>query len=105
MRTSLLRRLLRRGEPEMKPLAMRTTWGDFAHRMHRAIEIDIQVELGEVTLAELKAMQLTRPVPIIDHGAPTEAAPSLPRYWFYSDETVAMDPKRTQTMETAIFEA
>lgn len=98
MRTSLRRWLLYRREPKIKPLALRTTWGDFAFRMRRAIDIDIQVELGEVTLAELKAMHITRPIPAIDHGAPTEAAPARHGYWYYSDE------KRTWTMPTTRIE-
>ena len=86
MRKSVLRWLLQRGKPQHKPLAMRTSWPDFYDRMHKAIALDMALLLGEITLAEVRRMQITRPLPTI-HSAETLAEP---RVWGWHEcETVA----------------
>lgn len=96
MKKSARRWLFQRRKPELAiaPLILRTSWGDFAFRMRRAIAIDVSVLLGEVRRADLARQQETRLLPTIDHNAPTLIAPP---HWFYSDETLAdPDPNRTQ---------
>lgn len=90
MRTSLKRWLITRGKPKQQPLYARLIWNDFAWRMHRAIDIDVRVLLGEVTLAELKRRQQTKPLPRVDPSAETLAGP---RVWTYYDEETERAPR------------
>lgn len=71
MRRSLRRWLLQRRTSTLQPLYQRTTWYDFAGRMHRAIALDIALLLGEITLAEVRAQQMTRLLPVVEPDAPT----------------------------------
>ncbi|MGH2478806.1 MAG: hypothetical protein ACRDHW_04020 [Ktedonobacteraceae bacterium] len=84
MRHRARRWLFHRRKPNLQPLYQRTSWYDFAGRMHRAISIDMQLLLGEVTRADLRVQQKTRPVPAVEYDAPTVA--DHPR-WIYADET------------------
>lgn len=76
--------LFHRRNPTLQPLYQRTSWYDFEGRMRVAIAIDMQILLGEVTRAELLDKQRTRPVPTLDHDAPTLA---VEQHWIYADET------------------
>lgn len=102
MRKSLRRWLFQRRQPEIKPLYQRTSWYDFAGRMHRAIDIDIRIDLGEITRRELREQQKTRPLPVVDVNAPTIAEPA---YWlFYDDDTIRVrsnivDKNATEAMD------
>lgn len=95
MRRSVLRWLRQRGKPKIAPLCLRTTWGDFAFRMRRAIDLDIRIDLGEITRAEAMARQITRPLASVEHDAPTVAAP---RYWTCDDQTL-VDAYATREIE------
>jgi hypothetical protein len=102
MRKSLRRWLLHRRGPKMKPLIQRIGWFDFAGRMHRAIDVDVRVLLGEVTRADLARQQATKPLPRISHNAPTVAMPPVS---FYADETLrvpcsSVDENATELIET-----
>lgn len=91
MRRSLRRWLFHRRIPTIRPLCQRTSWDDFAGRMRRAITIDMLVLMGEVTLAELELMQVTRPLPACDAETLAE-----PRFWGWHEcETVANDEYAT----------
>lgn len=100
MRKSLRRWLLHRRSPRMKPLCQRVAWGDFEHRMRRAIAIDVAVDLGLVSRTALLAQQMTRQLPALDfdHSAPTEYVPG---YWFYADQTIP-DLNATQPEELVL---
>ena len=104
MRRSVLRWLLRRGKPKIAPLYQRTSWYDFEGRMHRAIALDMAIELGEITRAEVVARQITRPLLSVDPAAPTEQAPAS-QHWFYNDATIAsgiVDEHATRAMEPSL---
>lgn len=101
MRKSLRRWLLHRRQPQVKPLYQRTSWYDFAGRMHRTLDLDIRFDLGEITRSEWRDQKKTKPLPAVDPNAPTEAAHL---HWSCADETIAevgieIDQYATQPME------
>ena len=60
MRTSLFRWLLHRDKPQMKPLAMRTSWYDFAGKMHEALARDMRILLDEARAEDFYARPTAR---------------------------------------------
>lgn len=97
MRKGLRRWLLQRRTSTLQPLYQRTSWYDFAGRMHRAIALDVALLLGEITLAEIRAQQKTRPLPAVEPNAPTERVPG---YWWYADETIHVADSRIDVNAT-----
>ena|SRR5579859_2314556 len=103
MRKSLRRWLFQRRQPKLAPLVTRTTWGDFAHRMRRAIAIDIAVELGEITRRELRERQKTRPLASVDYNAHTIAEHARRSY---AEDTIAdnhIDQYATEPMLVEVW--
>lgn len=100
MRKSLRRWLLQRRSPKIQPLIQRTSWGDFAYRMRRAIALDIAIDLGEMTRSEARTRQRTRPLPAIDYNASTIAGPVSPSWEFYAGDTMRAERCRVDEYET-----
>lgn len=113
MRTSARRWLLQRRKPKTKPLIMhtdypdlyqRTSWPDFKHKMLKTIDLDIRVDLGEISLNELLLQQETKPLPVVLAEAETIADE---RYWWWTGETAGVacagvDQYATQPMPVEV---
>ena len=68
--------------------------------MHRAIDIDVRVLLGEVTRASLSRQQKTRPLPRVSPNAPTMAVPVS----YYADETIRVACNSVDEYATELIE-
>lgn len=97
MKPSKRLRLLRWRKPEIKPLILRTSWGDFAHRMRAAIILDMAILLGDIDPETLEELHKTQPLPALANDAPTQAEPR-PRYWWWNDETAREDVAKLATV-------
>jgi hypothetical protein len=82
------------------PLISRTTWGNFEYKMHKALEIDVSLDLGEMTRTEWEARQRTLILPAPGYDDPTVASVACSDYWFYLDDTSVSDTPHVDAYAT-----